>query len=81
MSAINQAKREVPRSLLPGDRPMAQVAGANQGAEMRAAYAALTPEQRVQWIQYLRGQGFADEKIRTMLGVTMRDWRAQSFNR
>jgi hypothetical protein len=81
MSAINQAKREVPRSLLPGDRPMSQVAGANQGAEMRAAYAALTPEQRVQWIQYLRGQGFADEKIRTMLGVTMRDWRAQSFNR
>lgn len=81
MSAINQARREVPRSLLPGDRPMAQVAGANQGAEMRAAYAALTPEQRVQWIQYLRGQGFADEKIRTMLGVTMRDWRAQSFNR
>ena len=48
---------------------------------MRAAYAALTPEQRVQWIQYLRGQGFPDEKIRTMLGVTMRDWRAQSFNR
>jgi hypothetical protein len=81
MAAINQAKREVPRSLLPGDRPMAQVAGANQGAEMRAAYAALTPEQRVQWIQYLRGQGFPDEKIRTMLGVTMRDWRAQSFNR
>lgn len=81
MSAINQARREVPRSLLPGDRPMAQVAGANQGAEMRAAYQALTPEQRVQWIQYLRGQGYPDEKIRTMLGVTQRDWRAQSFNR
>lgn len=81
MAAINQARREVPRSLLPGDRPMAQVAGANQGAEMRAAYQALTPEQRVQWIQYLRGQGIPDEKIRTMLGVTQRDWRAQSFNR
>lgn len=81
MAAINQAKREVPRSLLPGDRPMAQVAGANQGAEMRAAYQALTPEQRVQWIQYLRGQGLTDEKIRTLVGVTQRDWRAQSFNR
>lgn len=81
MAAINQARREVPRSLLPGDRPMSQVAGANQGAEMRAAYQALTPKQRVQWIQYLRGQGLTDEKIRTMLGVTQRDWRAQSFNR
>ena len=81
MSAINQARREVPRSLLPGDRPMSQVAGANQGAEMRAAYQALTPEQRVQWIQYLRGQGLTDEKIRTLVGVTQRDWRAQSFNR
>lgn len=81
MAAINQAKREVPRSLLPGDRPMAQVAGANQGAEMRAAYEALSPEQRVAWIATLRRQGLDDEKIRTMLGITKAKWRQTSFNR
>lgn len=81
MAAINQAKREVPRSLLPGDRPMAQVAGANQGAEMRAAYNALDEAQRVAWIANLRRQGLDDEKIRTMLGITKAKWRQTSFNR
>ncbi len=81
LAAIRQAKIETPRSLLPGDRPMAQVAGANQGAEMRAAFAALKPEQRPQWIETLRQQGFSDEKIRTMIGMTKAEWRRTSFNR
>lgn len=81
LAAIRQAKIETPRSLLPGDRPMAQVAAANQGAQMKAAFAALKPEQRPQWIEMLRQQGYDDEKIRTMIGMTKAEWRRTSFNR
>lgn len=81
LAAIRQAKIETPRSLLPGDRPMAQVAAANQGAEMAAAYQALQPTQRPGFISFLRSQGYSDEKIRTMLGITMKRWRQESFNR
>lgn len=81
LAAIRQAKIETPRSLLPGDRPMAQVAAANQGAEMAAAYQALTPAQRPQFINWLRSQGHDDEKIRLMLGITKKNWRQTSMNR
>jgi hypothetical protein len=81
LAAIRQAKIETPRSLLPGDRPMAQVAAANQGAEMAAAYQALSPEQRPVWVNMLRQQGYDDEKIRLMLGITKKNWRQTSMNR
>ncbi len=81
LAAIRQAKIETPRSLLPGDRPMAQVAAANQGAEMAAAYQALKPAQRPQFINWLRSQGHDDEKIRLMLGITKKNWRQTSMNR
>lgn len=81
LAAIRQAKIETPRSLLPGDRPMAQVAAANQGAEMAAAYERLSEPMRKQWIRKLQEQGYSDEKIQQMLGITAKKWRQTSLNR
>jgi len=81
MEAIRRAKTDTPNALGFLDRPGNQVAAANQGAQMRAAFAALTPEQRGQWIAQLKAQGMAPEVIKRRLGIKDSAWASQSFGR
>jgi len=81
MAAIRRAKTDTPKALGHLDRPGNQVAAANQGAQMKAAYNALTPSQRVQYIRQLKADGLADDLIRRRLGLTKAEWTSQSFTR
>jgi hypothetical protein len=79
MEAIRRAKTDTPNALGFMDRPGNQVAAANQGAQMKAAFAALTPPQRAQFIQQLRASGMAEDVIRRRLGISQKAWALLAF--
>jgi hypothetical protein len=78
--AAKEAARAMPTLAPDEGRAAAQVAAANQGAELRAAYDAMPAQQRAGFVNALL-QTMPPDMVRKRLGLTAAEWRRFSFDR